>query len=102
MGTCQNQGGQDAITCRDVYRASATVILHGGAASRLDLAGYAKNLQDGRVEIYAIGTDAQLRALVQELRRGPQLASVTDVDEIEAELLAEYEVGFSIEFEDGL
>ena len=73
-----------------------------GAASRLDLAGYAKNLQDGRVEIYAIGTDAQLRALVQELRRGPQLASVTDVDEIEAELLAEYEVGFSIEFEDGL
>ena len=73
-----------------------------GAASSLGLAGYAKNLRDGRVEIYAIGTEAQLRALAEELRRGPRHASVTDVGEIEAELLPEFANSFSIESEDGL
>jgi acylphosphatase len=73
-----------------------------GAASRLGLAGYAKNLRDGRVEIYAIGSEAQLRALAEELRRGPRHASVTDVSEIEFELLSEFAGSFSIESEDGL
>ena len=72
-----------------------------GAASRLGLAGYAKNLRDGRVEVYAIGTDEQLRALAEELRRGPRHASVTDVGEIDADILPEFASSFSIETEDG-
>jgi len=71
-----------------------------GTASRLEVVGYAKNLRDGRVEIYAVGTETQLRALVEELRRGPQYASVTEVSEIEDELSSEFADGFSIEFED--
>ena len=72
-----------------------------GAASRLGLVGYAKNLRDGRVEVYAIGTEAQLRVLAEELRQGPRHASVTDVSEGDADLLPEFESSFSIESEDG-
>jgi acylphosphatase len=49
------------------------------------------------VEVYAIGTEAQLRALLAELRRGPRLASVESVSETEAELLPQFEAQFSIE-----
>ena len=44
-------------------------------AARLDVSGYVKNLFDGRVEVYAIGSAAQLEALKNELRRGPRMAS---------------------------
>ncbi len=67
------------------------------AAQRLSLSGYAKNLRDGRVEVYAIGTDATLAMLRAELERGPQLAVVSSVAEEEALLDAEFAHGFSIE-----
>jgi acylphosphatase len=67
------------------------------AAERHGVAGYARNLRDGRVEVYAIGTEAQLRALVAELQRGPRLAFVENVSEAEAELLAQFHLRFSIE-----
>jgi acylphosphatase len=67
------------------------------AAERHGIAGYARNLRDGRVEIYAIGAEAQLRALVAELRRGPRLAFVENVSEAEAELLSQFHSRFSIE-----
>jgi acylphosphatase len=69
---------------------------------RLGLAGYARNLRDGRVEVYAVGAETQLQALVQELRRGPGHANVTDVSEIEADHLPDLSSGFSIESEDRL
>src|SRR3984957_4662327 len=47
-----------------------------GVAKRMGVAGYVRNLADGRVEVYAIGSDAQLRALLAELRRGPRHAIV--------------------------
>jgi acylphosphatase len=48
-------------------------------AVRLGLRGYAKNLDDGRVEVLAIGEDAALAALEKWLWEGPRLARVSEV-----------------------
>jgi len=66
-------------------------------AARLGVAGYVKNLSDGRVEVYAIGDATQLDALKNELRRGPRMAVVDRVTEAEAEVLPAYSTGFTIE-----
>jgi len=68
-------------------------------ANRLGVNGYVKNLFDGGVEVYAIGTDAQLSVLKGELQRGPRMSSVDRVAESDAELLSEFSNGFSIERE---
>ena len=49
-------------------------------ALRLKLSGYAANLRDGRVEVFAEGDDAALDALERWLRRGPPLARVENLD----------------------
>ena len=69
------------------------------AAMRLGLSGYAMNLGDGRVEVYAIGTATALKTLHRELERGPSAASVTGVAEQNAAIDARFAAGFSIEFE---
>jgi acylphosphatase len=69
-------------------------------ATRLDVAGYVKNMFDGRVEVYAIGSVAQLDALKKELRRGPRMASVDHVTEAEAEILPAFSSDFTIERDD--
>ncbi|MGH9860441.1 MAG: acylphosphatase [Candidatus Acidiferrales bacterium] len=66
-------------------------------AARLGVAGYVKNLRDGRVEVYAIGPPAPLRSLRAELARGPVGASVTGVADEPAELDSRYEENFGIE-----
>jgi acylphosphatase len=66
-------------------------------AVRLGVAGYVKNMFDGRVEVYAIGNPAQLDALKRELQRGPRMAGVDQVAENDAEVLPEYSTGFTIE-----
>jgi acylphosphatase len=66
-------------------------------AARLGLAGYVKNLFDGRVEVYAIGSAARLDELKSELSRGPRMASVEQVTESDAEFLPELSRGFTIE-----
>jgi acylphosphatase len=38
-------------------------------------------MDDGRVEVYAIGMPEQLDALAGVLRRGPRLADVRGIDE---------------------
>jgi len=48
-------------------------------ALRLRLAGYASNLADGRVEVYAEGEAAAIDALAQWLQQGPPLARVGEV-----------------------
>jgi len=55
-------------------------------ASRLGLQGYTRNLDDGRVEVYAVGSAPQLSDLAGVLRRGPRWADVHGVDELEAPL----------------
>jgi acylphosphatase len=54
------------------------------AATELGLSGYARNLDDGRVEVYAAGTDQALEALAGMLHRGPRWADVRGVEEQEA------------------
>jgi len=69
------------------------------AAERFGVTGYAKNLRDGRVEAYAIGTSGQLRDFARELRRGPPLASVREVSELDAEVLPAFTSGFSVTYD---
>lgn len=63
-------------------------------AERLSLAGSARNLQDGTVEVVACGDEAALTALRQWLWRGPEHAVVTDVQCVPVEMVAP--TGFSI------
>ena len=69
------------------------------AARQLGIAGYVKNLSDGRVEVFAIGAEGQLRALRADLSRGPLGATVEDVAETVADPQKEFESDFSIEHE---
>jgi acylphosphatase len=66
-------------------------------ASSLGIGGYVKNLFDGRVEVYAIGTAEQMEALKSALLRGPRMAAVDRVDEEDADILRDYVDLFSIE-----
>lgn len=68
-----------------------------GAAQRAGVVGYAKNLSDGRVEVYAIGPPQSLAGLRTELERGPRFASVSDVAEENAAVDSQYSDSFSIE-----
>ena len=70
------------------------------SANRLGLAGYVKNLRDGRVEVYAVGQAAQLDSLRGELKRGPRSASVSDVAEEDASIDPQFAASFSIEHDD--
>ena len=54
------------------------------AAHELGLPGYARNLDDGRVEVYASGPEDKLSQLAAILYKGPRWADVRGVEEIEA------------------
>ena len=64
-------------------------------AQRLGIAGYAKNLQDGNVEVLAAGSPAALDELQQWLHQGPPMARVTRVDvaAVDAEAGQGFQVG---------
>jgi acylphosphatase len=53
-------------------------------ANDIGVKGYTCNLDDGRVEVYAVGTRAQLDQLSGYLRKGPPVADVRGVEEQEA------------------
>jgi acylphosphatase len=63
-------------------------------AAILRMGGYARNLDDGRVEVYAVGTPEQLNELSSLLWKGPRMSDVRTVDEMEAPLekLREFEI----------
>ena len=54
------------------------------AAVGLGLTGYARNLDDGRVEVYAAGRAEKLEELAGMLRRGPRWSDVRGVEQMEA------------------
>ena len=66
-------------------------------AVNLGVGGYVRNLFDGRVEVYAIGSAAQMEAMKNALQRGPRMAAVDRVDEEDADILRDYANVFSIE-----
>lgn len=61
------------------YRAFAVRV-----AQELGVTGWARNLDDGRVEVFAVGTQKQLDELAGRLHQGPRWASVRGVEEAEA------------------
>lgn len=54
-------------------------------ASALGISGWARNLDDGRVEVYASGTPDRLSDLAAALHVGPRMADVRGVEEQDAE-----------------
>ncbi|HEY3936479.1 MAG TPA: acylphosphatase [Bryobacteraceae bacterium] len=50
-------------------------------ATTLGLTGWTRNLDDGRVEVYAIGDAAKLSDLAAALHIGPRMAQVRSVEE---------------------
>lgn len=52
-------------------------------ATALGLSGWVRNLDDGRVEVYAAGPDSKLKELAAALHKGPRMADVRHVEELE-------------------
>jgi acylphosphatase len=63
-------------------------------ATALGLSGWARNVDDGRVEVYAVGPAEGLSDLAAALHIGPPMADVRSVEEQEAKL--ENASGFAI------
>jgi acylphosphatase len=75
------------------------VYYRGTAVSRareMGIAGYARNLPDGRVEVLAQGTDAAVAAFIQWLWMGSSAARVTAVEVRDAAAIQPRE-GFTAE-----
>jgi acylphosphatase len=68
-------------------------------AQILGVTGYAKNLRDGRVQVYGIGPAAKLDEFRGKLEQGPPAAAVWEVSEEAAQLLPRFGGDFSIEHE---
>lgn len=66
------------------------------AAEELHVSGFVRNLTDGRVEVFAMGTTEQHQQLRAMLERGPSFSSVTEVRVEPAAPDAQYEGGFFI------
>jgi acylphosphatase len=54
------------------------------------ICGYAKNLSNGSVEVYAIGNENSLEQLKRQLAEGPRSAQVTGIEESEAPAREKY------------
>lgn len=66
------------------------------AAEKLRISGFVRNLCDGRVEVFAMGTPEQLAQFRSMLERGPRFSSVTEIREEPATPEPQYEGGFFI------
>ena len=67
------------------------------AAEKLHIGGYVRNLLDGRVEVFAMGTPSQLAELETALEHGPRFSSVSEVREEAAPPDPRYEKIFVID-----
>ncbi len=70
------------------------------AAEKLHLCGFVRNLCDGRVEVYAIGSPEHLAELRSALEGGPRFSSVAEVREETAQLDTRYATEFSITYDE--
>lgn len=65
-------------------------------ARALGLSGHARNLDDGTVEVVAVGADAAVQALMAWLSKGPPMAEVSAVqveDAPDQSIVAGFTVG---------
>ena len=69
--------GQKPLT-QTIYEARR---LTEAAARSLRLKGYVRNLNDGRVEVYAIGNPASLENLKRQMELGPPASRVERIEE---------------------
>jgi acylphosphatase len=53
-------------------------------ADALGIAGFARNLPDGRVEVVAEGAEEALARFADRLRHGPAFATVDSVERVDA------------------
>ena len=65
-------------------------------AAHLGITGYVKNLWDGNVETYAIGSSEALEELKSKLYEGPRSARVTAIEESDEPVDSRY-IRFMIE-----
>ena len=70
------------------------------AAEKLCISGFVRNLSDGRVEVFAVGTPQQHQELRTLLERGPRFSSVSEVREEPAISDAQDRTGFFIDHND--
>ncbi len=68
-------------------------------AERLQVNGFVRNLRDGRVEVYAVGSAETLAQLRTLLERGPRGAIVQHVAEESAEFDPRFAKEFSITYD---
>ncbi len=66
------------------------------AAEKLQVSGFVRNLRDGRVEVFAMGTPQQHAEFRAMLERGPRFSSIREVKEETATPDPQYEGGFFI------
>jgi len=66
-------------------------------AEKMRVTGFVRNLWDGRVEVFAMGTADQHKELRTQLERGPLGSEVAEVREERAVLDPEYDGGFRID-----
>ena len=52
------------------------------SAARHQVTGYVKNLDDGRVEVYAEGSEREIKSFYEDLLTGPNFARVGEIEEI--------------------
>jgi len=60
------------------------------ASARHQVVGYVKNLDDGRVEVLAEGSAANVEAFKHELATGPRFGFVEHVEEIHVDPIGSY------------
>lgn len=66
-------------------------------ALSIGIYGYVKNLYNGDVEVYAIGTEEQLLNLYSYLRQGPSMANVQSITKNDVKIIDDYKT-FSIKY----
>jgi acylphosphatase len=66
-------------------------------AVELGVSGYASNLEDGRVEVLALGEPRAVHSLIEWLHIGPPAAQVTSVtiEELAPDTIDDVPVGFA-------
>jgi acylphosphatase len=60
------------------------------SAAKHQVRGYVRNLPDGRVEAFAEGVEASIKAFYEDLLTGPVYSRVEEIEEIVTDAAGEY------------